>query len=245
MSHRDTNKNCASEGELIAYLYNEMPLASRTQFESHFADCSLCIDAFAEVADSRFSVYEWQRLEFAPLETPVIQIPYGSAVRSSSWISSLKEAFSTRPQFAFASAFGAVFMIVALGYFMPINDSPTNDIATVPLAEEPRSAIVSPADINVNADSESAKGTEIDVDSERETTVSLVEDESRPQSVRQPSSSRSIRETRPRQRFQPQPTERISTVNATQTAPRLNEFDDVADDSLRLADLFDDIETSE
>ncbi len=240
MSNLEKNIICANDGDLMAYLYNEMPSDSRTQFEGHLAECESCIDAFAELADSRYSVYEWQQIEFVPLETPVFEIPYAPATSRSSWITSLKEAFTLRPQMAFARAFGALLVTMVIGYVMLSSGSDTIDVATGSKVEEPASAAVV-------TEIETAVSSDLALSDELKTETFAVEDQE-PQSipVRQPeSASRSVRETRPAQRVRVQPAERVTPVNATQTAPRLNDFADVADDSLRLADLFDDIETSE
>ncbi len=231
----------------MAYMYNEMPSDARSQFESHFADCSSCIDAFAEVADSRYSVYEWQRIEFVPLETPIIEIPYAPVTGRSSWIASLKEAFSLRPQMAFASAFGALLVTMVIGYLMLSGGSPTSDLATGPKAVETASADATATELNIETESGSVNGSELTIKQEPETKELEIEEQA-PQTVPvlQPgSATRSSREARPGPRVRVRPVGRISTVSATQTAPRLNDFDDVVDDSLRLADLFDDIETSE
>ena len=68
--------SCGHESDIVSYIYDELTDAARTQFEAHVADCSDCIDEFAAVSYSRFSVFEYQKQEFAPLATPVIRIPY-------------------------------------------------------------------------------------------------------------------------------------------------------------------------
>lgn len=240
MSNLKKTTNCANEGELMAYLYNEMLSASRTQFESHFAECSACIDAFAELADSRYSVYEWQQIEFAPLKTPVIEIPYSPATSRSSWIESLKAAFTLRPQMAFAGAVGAMLMAMVIGYALWSGGTNTVDVATVPKADETASAVANTAGIAADTTALVTNGEADYNAAERKVQT--------PQAIpviQRKSESRSIREPRRSPRVRVQPVERVTTITATQTAPRLNDFEDVSDDSLRLTDLFDDIEISE
>src|SRR5207245_11780758 len=41
-------------------------------------DCTVCTDDFAAISNARFSVFEWQKEEFAHLPTPEIVIPYAA-----------------------------------------------------------------------------------------------------------------------------------------------------------------------
>jgi len=73
---RSQIERCALSDEIIAYLYAEMSRPKRDAFENHLLDCAACIDEFAEMSHARYSVYEWQHEEFAPLQTPRFEIPY-------------------------------------------------------------------------------------------------------------------------------------------------------------------------
>jgi len=75
---RSQIERCAVSEEMIAYLYAEMSGPKRAAFENHLVDCGACIDEFAEMSHARYSVYEWQHEEFAPLATPRFEIPYES-----------------------------------------------------------------------------------------------------------------------------------------------------------------------
>lgn len=68
--------NCPFEDEIVSYIYDEMFGAERLKFETHLAGCSICTDEFAAISDARFSMFEWQKEEFSNLPTPEIVIPY-------------------------------------------------------------------------------------------------------------------------------------------------------------------------
>jgi hypothetical protein len=70
------NRNCGFEDEIVSYIYDELTAGDRQKFERHLVSCTTCTDEFAAVSYSRFSVFEWQKNEFAPLKTPEIGIPY-------------------------------------------------------------------------------------------------------------------------------------------------------------------------
>lgn len=67
---------CGFENEIVSYIYDEMSGAERLEFEGHLSGCSGCTDEFAAISDARFSLFEWQKEEFADLPTPEITIPY-------------------------------------------------------------------------------------------------------------------------------------------------------------------------
>ncbi len=62
--------------DIVSYIYDEIGSAERMKFETHLAGCSVCTDEFAAISNARFSVFEWRREEFADLQTPEIVIPY-------------------------------------------------------------------------------------------------------------------------------------------------------------------------
>src|SRR5688572_7676888 len=95
---------CTHGGDLLAYLYNEMPLTDREQLELHLSDCVTCIDDFAALSQSRYPVYEWKRLEFDSLPTPRVVIQYEET--RLSLIDKFRAKFSFNPRFAFAGVAG-------------------------------------------------------------------------------------------------------------------------------------------
>lgn len=97
------NSSCRREAELLTYLYAEATLGERKEFETHLLVCTLCTDEFAELADARFTVFEWQREDFAPLATPKIEIPYPAAQAVGGWVRIRSLLSFRRPALAMAA----------------------------------------------------------------------------------------------------------------------------------------------
>jgi hypothetical protein len=76
-------ENCGYVEVMLSYMYDEIAAGDRERFENHLAECVGCTDEFAAIADARFFVYEWQKLEFAEMPTPQIVIPVGAAAREA------------------------------------------------------------------------------------------------------------------------------------------------------------------
>lgn len=129
------NSSCEFETEIVSYLYDEMATADRDRFETHLLECTPCTDEFAGMSYSRFSVFEWQREEFAPLTTPQIAIPYPAKLvevsRSLGYFSGLRElrAFNWRSGVVAAGIFA---ICVGLGIAVLNSRVQTgNDVAAI------------------------------------------------------------------------------------------------------------------
>ncbi len=113
------NTSCKFESEIVSYLYDELTSADRDRFENHLLDCTPCTDEFAGMSYSRYSVFEWQREEFAPMATPQIAIPYpAKAVAvsgSSGYFSGLRELLTFNWQTGLAAA-GLFAIFIGVGF---------------------------------------------------------------------------------------------------------------------------------
>ncbi len=214
---------CSDDDAFVAYLYGEMPTPEREAFEDHLIVCVPCTDEFAAAADSRYSVFEWKKLDFDPLETPVFEIPYAEAKPSYSWVDSLKGIFATGPRLATAGAFGLVLAILGFAFYG--GSFSGEEIAEVPPIPETRS-IERPATAPANADP--VIGSDDSNTPEIEPALVVVKDKE-PQKAR-----RSVKTIAPKSTVAQRTAERVRV-------PRLNDFDEFSDESLRLADLVSDI----
>jgi hypothetical protein len=91
MQNKDHNE-CPFSDEIVSYMYGEMPDGAQLKFERHLSACQVCTDDFAAVSLARFEAYDWKRVDFDPLETPRIVIPYPEKAvsfgeRISAWVS--------------------------------------------------------------------------------------------------------------------------------------------------------------
>lgn len=220
---KEIDNLCAHADDLLAYLYNEMAPADRDGLELHLADCTACIDDFAELSQSRYPVYEWKQIEFEPLVTPPIVLPAASV----SWFDKARAAFSFSPGYSFASAgFAAILFAVAVGYAVFVQESPDRDSIAVVEKIDPVPS-TSPQRIPAPDPIAAVKKTD-DVVTPRSTTT---ERQIEPvKSVERKAKNELGKVT--------QPPKKVVAV------PVMSRLDDDEDDSLRLSDLFDDLDTS-
>lgn len=110
---------CECTAEMISYLYDEASATERDQFESHLLECLDCSDEFAELSNSRFSVFEWQKLDFMPLPTPNFSLPFEKTVIAvqSGHQESIFSAIGSLLAFNWrlAAAVGGLIVFVGLG----------------------------------------------------------------------------------------------------------------------------------
>jgi hypothetical protein len=219
-------KMCEFDESIVSYLYGELPVAESERFEDHLLDCIACADEFASFASSRYEVYESAK-EFAKIPTPVFVIPSRESVSLGERV---RRIFVTHWGWSTAgAAFASIAIAVGLGYYAL---QPTgSDIAAVaPLPEEivtvTREGEVRSAEIETTAPAATA---------ERQPVISKVK--IGPPNLKQAGT--------PRSRVIPQQTRLAASRRQTLSSPRLTEFADDSDDSLRLAELFDDVGSSE
>lgn len=224
--------DCKYSNGIVPYMYGEVNGSAATEFESHLLDCQACTDEFAALSVARYEVYDWKKLEFDPLETPMFEIPYEQT--TASWIEKLRAAVAgwAIPSFALA---GAAVLVVFGAVFVATRDTDTHvalkDNTNVPVSnastnQKPDPIIAKPA--------KDKEPEEISVKPESQTPRPVLVKETAPK-----------HSSRGQQTVVPRSVEAKSTTNKTREVPRLNEFNQDEDKSLRLAELFEDIDTSE
>ncbi|MBC7901366.1 MAG: hypothetical protein H7070_15085 [Saprospiraceae bacterium] len=240
-SDKSIDSLCLHSGELVSYLYDEMPAAGQTVFEGHLADCSVCTDEFAELSLARLGVYEWQRDEFAAMPTPFIAIPYEDAPVRVSWMESWLGPIFSAPKWATAGgALAAVAISLGLVLFASTYMGGRIEVADVQVIEQTESL-------------DRSTGTK-DKQIVEVITPNLLNDQVvKPKYAQEPG-----RLARPVQASVQKPSPRKNKVSdqvtasktvrdknkvPVRTAPRLNNFEDEDDNTLRLADLFADVDT--
>lgn len=224
MKGLDANNLCNDGGDMLAYLYNEMPSADRETFELHLADCGTCIDDFAELSQSRYPVFEWKQLEFDPLPTPRVVVPFETP--SVSWFDKLRASLAFRPAFAFGTV-AAVAVVAAVTAFIVIRDPVNTEVAEV-------APVVTPAlpSASVEIDEPEVRGEVLIEQPQKE----LLRREA-PKAVRA-----SVRGSTPT--IQPNRLKPTQQARRQEPLPTLSSVDEDEDDSLRLADIFDEVGAS-
>lgn len=228
---------CDFRDAILPYLYGESSSADRDRFESHLVDCSACTDEFAELSFARYSVFEWQKEEFASMPTPQIVIPYKQKTdRDLGFFAGLRELLVLN--WATTAGAVAVLAVVAGLGFLAVNydrdpgaqlagiDETNKNISTVKTVPSPV-APVTGRDVEV-VTTEPRSDPQRSVVPIKATTVNR-----RP---KQPTAPNSIA---PRQLN----TEAVRVPQQDRRTPSLTGGADDDDRSLRLTDLFDAVDT--
>ena len=119
MLNNGNKKECGFADDIVAYIYDEIGSAERRKFESHLAGCTACTDEFAGISNARFSVFEWQKEEFAHLSTPEIVIPYAAKkreVETAGFFPGLRDMLTLSGWSSAVIVAGAVVICIGLGY---------------------------------------------------------------------------------------------------------------------------------
>ena len=217
-----TENNCSVSAELVSYLYHEQSETERNGFEFHLADCGICADEFAELSFSRYAMFEWNRDEFALIATPEFSIPYETV--ELGWFAGLRERISFNWLSPVAVA-AALMIVVGVSFFgiafrtdenafIPTNALPVADSRPVYIPE----TLATPS-----LDDEVVKAV-VSKSRESEQVNAVKTRRAKPQ-VAATKSANSIQK----------PLQRNSLAEITAGVEE--------DDSLRLADLFDGIDS--
>jgi|CXWL01.1.fsa_nt_gi hypothetical protein len=229
------NKGCEFSDEIVSYIYDEIDTAGRRKFESHLALCTSCNDEFAGISDARFSMFEWRKEEFAHLSTPEIVIPYAAKHRDVETAESTGFFAGLTAMLAFVRspmAIGAgLVVLLGLGFvtFTLVRSGDSNMVASnrnVPPVATPANVYVGNEVTAVNPDPVDSKAPVAKSDDRDDGPTPVKASDRRQKAVRSnPSNQRRLEN---QNRF-------------ARKAPRLSGDGDDDDDSLRLADMFDEI----
>lgn len=240
MSYMDKNfdKDNCFDGELLtSYIYGELAEPASEQVERHLLDCSECQTAFSGLSEARLSVFEWNKFEFMPMATPNISLVYKD---QRSWIRTVWESFVVPHRWAAgAASFASIAIVLGLALVLINGISNTKEIAVanktvvVPKPEiKVQEPVADPGSVAVskeikNTPDEESSGPEV-------VNISTKPVESRPRPQRHESKSTTSR----------QPSVSPSSTAGVNAPVRLNDFEELEDNSPRLSDLFDETEAS-
>ncbi len=254
MLDRDNNHNgtCEFSSEIADYMYGEIEGSQQDNFEAHLPGCNTCTTDLAGISAVRLSVMEWRTAEFDVLQTPEITIPYRDAESETSigWLAAVSGFFTASPGWATAAAVVPI-SLLCLGLVLFTFDI----FGPVDVAQENNSRLVEPTSNRPSIQDSNTKRTENTLEVATPNAAQDNNSENTPNAsdVISPSASKAVKvseknslptkSTRASDRGKtPQRTE---SPIPRQKAPRLNNFDDEEDDSLRLADLFAQTDTED
>lgn len=129
------NADCRYSEQLVAYFYHESENDEQEKFAAHLKTCVACSEELASFSAVRSAFKDW-KTEFAKLETPPIEIPYEvqteektAAVMEKSWLKNLREIFSGVPMWKMTVASLAALVVCFGLVFFVLNGETNQDIA--------------------------------------------------------------------------------------------------------------------
>ena len=220
---------CEFSVDVVPYMYGEASKRVSSAFEDHLLDCELCTEELAAVSFARYEVYDWKKVEFDPLPTPRI-LPFADTAQvpvAASWLDGLRAVLGGG-WLVPSSALAAVAIAVVFGISsLAERDSTDLYVAGVPEITTPTPSVTIPMVPDVFIDSQAV---------EPQPELKMTE-------VKTLTPKRSVRVARTNSVPTDSSVAQDVRTDVTQSAPRLNEFNDDEDTSLRLAMLFDDLDT--
>ena len=254
MNNNHKNSGCGFAEELVSYLYGETDAAANAKFEAHLESCSDCADELEAFSGVHFSINDWKSTEFNVLETPAIEIPYATAPKtqavssvSSSWLSALRDLFSLSPRgWSLATASLAVLAVIGGIVLFGLNSRTASDLA------EANNKVLPTAVATVEKTPEPANVTKNNNAPDRESKP-LKEPNSPQSELAVETKSKNNRAVKASNNQSKKPDNTNSTKNGDGKRSNKNEKeiatpvipDEEEDDTLRLAELFEEIDTKE
>jgi hypothetical protein len=255
------NFNCKFAPEIVEFLYGEIGTERKNAFQAHLNNCSDCADEIEYLSDIRFSIQDWKAAEFDNLATPKIQIPYNipalktvETEKSFSWFDAVRNYFSMSPVWSGAMAILLIALFFALGVFVFNNGdddliavSNQNPNLNAKPSEQPQPSVVTKKDEPIKTPEAALTD---DAVIEEKPLIEKHSTEVPAQVINKANTKQKIQTVKTTEKKTANTDLKNDTKNAknipSKNKPRLNELpEEVEDNSLRLTDLFAELETKE
>jgi hypothetical protein len=236
------NSNCGFDGDVVGYLYGELDAAARCDVEGHLAQCRSCMTEFRAIAGARSAVGDWRSAEFAGLALPKIVFREEPALAEKGTWSLWTMVRSLR--FAGPSlAVAGLLIVLGFAFFMSSTSfrSERTDGSVPPVAADTPSAIAPTSNqvASAVAETNAASNGALKAKEQRPPAASLRQSEL--------ADAKKVRERPTVERSVPKvaavPSDR-SVAKGQKSSPTLNGFEDKEDETLRLEDIFSEIDAS-
>jgi hypothetical protein len=246
--------SCNHAVDVVSYLYNEIGGAEKREFESHLAGCNTCTAELASFSGVRSSVNTWRAQEFDPLATPVIDIPFETQTEpatAAGWrgtiLTDFKKLFAFSPWPPAAIGFAALAIFIGLGFFAfsymnrSGNDLAKNKTVDKPVVSPTAEPGKNPGEVAINSNSKP------DGDDKLITPPKAAEPESTAVKVSATTQNTPKNKGVKAGPDTVTPKKAVDKQNTQQNqkAPNLNNYTEEEDKTLRLADLFEEMDTKE
>jgi len=260
-NNNHNNSSCAFAEQMVSYLYGEADAKEKYKFETHLKNCLACTDELAAFGFVRSAVLDWRAERFSKLPTPSFDIPVPEFKKSfsttvvsdgnSSWFAGFRQMFSFNLMRATA-AFGILVICAGVAWFA-FNSFGGNEIAEnennrnlIQAAVSPTVEIFKkPEEKNVADKKGEQSSLPFEVTNSSQQTKREGQDRLNKSAIRVSnnapknnldSSARNPKETN-------ESIKKATSVRKKQI-PNLNDAEDEEEDkTIRLADLFDELDT--
>jgi len=258
---------CLFSEQIISFLYEEIGVQETNDFEAHLKSCTFCLEELSDFGAVRSSIDEWRKEEFSLLETPAFnflpaqteKIHLAPVLTGKNWWLALKERLLTPSPVWATSAFAALIICIGLAFII-FNYSKYDEVAEI--SNRDNTTPVSPI---IETKNELNKNIIPDLNPSEKLSKKYVKEQQFKQE--NTSATGSVRpvprnfvtkitndlntvtnRNSPPHSNKSAPINRKPTTNKEvkktplskpQNFPFLADIEDVEDDSLRLADLFD------
>ena len=262
----DKNSSCAFAQQLVSYLYDEVNVQEKSVFEAHLAHCENCADELSAFGFLRSSVQQWRTEEFSPMQTPAMEIPFGKSSEISvnsaekrSWLDNLRRLLTLSPAQTMVAAFTVLAVCIGLTLFAynfsgktevaeKIYNKPIKSIV-LPTIEQPTKvdseevARKNSADDQNNAPEVINAAPKIENSSRfnRKSSIEKVSNDTK-QIVKNELVAQNSNNSAPVRKVKNSNNFDKATVAKSRQVPKLTDFDEVEDNSLRLSDLMAEVE---
>jgi Putative zinc-finger len=249
-SNNGHNSSCAFEEQIVSYLYDEASKQEKIEFETHLKTCANCAGELSGFGFVRSSIQEWRNEEIFALEMPALEIPALKTAtverESSSWLENLKRVFSFSPKFAFGAL--AALVICAGLVVLALNFSGNRNIADSEVKQpEPILASNKINEEKIAAPKDEKVSDIAPAPLKQETADNKFVEKSLPTKkdsrVKAPNAAPKNKINAPKSNNFATNKNKKTDKLEKQEIPTLSDFDEDEDESLRLADLFSEIDT--
>lgn len=251
-----THQNsCRFAEQLIDYLYGESARAEEARIEAHLKTCRSCADEIKAFQTVRSSVLEWRAEEFETLIQPKIDrativgvAPTVETNESATRFGGWRQIFSFNP--AFAAAAVAILIVCAGVVFFALNFSGNQEVAEIGDVKNAVAPIAAPTAENSNRQetriADDKKPTEKAVAPVQSPLNAPAERERRiepPKTAVKVSDGAKVETVNRRPKDAGEANKKSAPVKK-QRVPNLNDAaEDEDDETIRLADLFAELDT--
>lgn len=226
--------DCRFAVDVLSYLYGELPVNETGRIETHLVECAGCATEAESFAALRGSLAEWKR-EFDLMPTPAIRIDEPrsvvSAAPTTSIFDTIRAFLAGFPMLAATSA--AALLVVGFGAFYLLTLDRNNDVAETS-QNRPKASPTTKSTPTAKSETVDTTATVSNVPAKTNDSPA----DAKPVKIAE-------RRSKPAADTPARPNNRKTNVNPPKNdraqAPTLSEDNGDEDDTLRLADLFDEI----